>query len=269
MKFWIKNISNRIKNDYRLIIRNDENLQERLSITLKPLNVLIILSILFLLIGTITYISLAFTPLKVLLPGSKGSGNLQNQYGLMVRVDSLENVIKGLQFKSNVLDEILNSSNSDEDNTTITTTSPKEEVKVVEVEQTTKIGFRELRTSNYQFVPPIIGVITDTFNAQRNHYGIDIAAKDKSIVRAVRSGTVVFNGWSPDFGHVIIIQHSDDFLSIYKHNAAALKKRGNLVKMGEAISLVGNTGKLSSGSHLHFELWNNGVPINPKKYIVF
>jgi murein DD-endopeptidase MepM/ murein hydrolase activator NlpD len=269
MKIWIKNISSRIKNSYRLIVRDDENLKEKLSVTLKPINVFIILSMLFLLIGTLTYLGLAFTPLKALIPGNQKGSSYQKQYNLMVRVDSLEGVIKGLQIKSNLLDEILKTDVDDDD---IPLSQPKitNENDYKKNEETSKkIGFRELRTLNYQFVPPIEGVITDTFNSQRNHYGIDIAAKEKSIVRAVKGGTVVFNNWSPDFGHVIIIQHSDEFISIYKHNAAALKKKGNLVKMGEAISLVGNTGKLSFGSHLHFELWNNGVPVNPKKYIVF
>lgn len=273
MKFWQVNLKDKIKNNYRLIIRNEDNLKERYSITLKIQNVIVLVSMLFLTLGTITYLGLAFTPLSALLPRGKGGNKVQSQYNLMVRVDSLESVIKGLEYKSNLLDEILQSdSNEDFSKEEEIFMEDKNAIKKNEQKKPnnpSSVSLAKLQNINFQFISPISGVITDTFNAERNHYGIDIAAKEKSIVRSVHGGTVIYNGWSPDFGHVLIIQHNNDFLSVYKHNSVVLKKRGTLVKIGEAIALVGNTGNLSTGTHLHFELWNNGVPINPKKLIVF
>jgi murein DD-endopeptidase MepM/ murein hydrolase activator NlpD len=272
MKFWQVNLLDKIKNNYRLIIRNEDNLKERYSITLKIQNVMILVSMLFLTLGTITYLGLAFTPLSALLPRGKGGNKVQSQYNLMLRIDSLESVIKGLEYKSNLLDEILQTgSNSDfvKEESFIEDEKPVEKNEIKTPKTPSNISLSKLQNINFQFISPISGVITDTFNAERNHYGIDIAAKEKSIVRSVQGGTVIYNGWSPDFGHVLIIQHNNDFLSVYKHNSVVLKKRGTLVKTGEAIALVGNTGNLSTGTHLHFELWNNGVPVNPKKLIVF
>jgi murein DD-endopeptidase MepM/ murein hydrolase activator NlpD len=272
MKFWQVNIKDKIKNNYRLIIRNEDNLKERYSITLKIQNVIILVSILFLTLGTITYLGLAFTPLSALLPRGKGGNKVQSQYNLMVRVDSLESAIKGLEYKSNLLDEILQSGSSEDFSIEEIAINDKKVIGKNEIKtanNASSASLSKVKNINFQFIPPISGVITDTFNAERNHYGIDIAAKEKSIVRSVQGGTVVYNGWSPDFGHVLIIQHSNNFLSVYKHNSVVLKKRGTIVKTGEAIALVGNTGNLSTGTHLHFELWNNGVAINPKKMIVF
>jgi murein DD-endopeptidase MepM/ murein hydrolase activator NlpD len=110
-------------------------------------------------------------------------------------------------------------------------------------------------------------LLTDSFNAANQHFAIDIISRKNTAVKATLDGTVVFSGWTPETGHMIIMQHTDDWLSVYKHNALNFKKEGNFVHAGEAIAMVGNSGELTTGPHLHFELWHKGVPMNPRNYL--
>ena len=119
------------------------------------------------------------------------------------------------------------------------------------------------------FFPPVKGVISDGFNAAKKHFAIDIAAVQNSTVHTVLDGTVTFAGWTDDTGFVIQVQHDNNLISIYKHNVKLLKKAGERVKAGDAIALVGDSGSITTGTHLHLELWHNGIPIDPAKYITF
>jgi murein DD-endopeptidase MepM/ murein hydrolase activator NlpD len=119
------------------------------------------------------------------------------------------------------------------------------------------------------FVAPVRGIVTDTFAPARSHFGTDIAATKGSVIQATRNGTVIMSTWSADTGHMIGIQHDNNLVSWYKHNSARLKNLGDRVQAGEAIAVIGNSGEMSSGPHLHFELWYNGQPVNPQNYIQF
>jgi murein DD-endopeptidase MepM/ murein hydrolase activator NlpD len=125
------------------------------------------------------------------------------------------------------------------------------------------------RIDRNQMIAPVSGVISDTFALGRNHLGIDIVAPKGSVIKAVRSGTVILSSWSSDTGHMIGIQHDNNLITWYKHNSARLKNTGDRVESGEAIAIIGNSGEMSSGPHLHFELWYAGQPVNPKNYIEF
>lgn len=117
--------------------------------------------------------------------------------------------------------------------------------------------------------PPIKGEITNKMNISTGHFGVDIIAPKNEAVMAILKGTVVYKSWSPDDGHVIHIQHKKNLLSVYKHNSQILKQTGETVEAGEPIAIVGNSGNLSNGLHLHFELWHNGFAIDPEKFINF
>lgn len=117
--------------------------------------------------------------------------------------------------------------------------------------------------------PPIQGMITNPFDQKNNHYAIDIVAKEKDPIKAIAAGVIIFAEWSVDTGWVIIIQHHNNWVSICKHCAILFKKVGNLVKAGDVIALMGNSGELSKGAHLHFELWHKGTPLNPEIFINF
>ena len=113
------------------------------------------------------------------------------------------------------------------------------------------------------------GIISDRYNSKIGHYGLDIVAKKDEPVKCVSDGTVIFSSWTSETGYVTAVQHQANFISIYKHNSVLLKKEGNFVKAGEIIAIIGNTGELTTGPHLHFELWSNGNPVNPEQYIPF
>jgi murein DD-endopeptidase MepM/ murein hydrolase activator NlpD len=123
--------------------------------------------------------------------------------------------------------------------------------------------------SNFYFFLPVKGYITGDFDPKNEHYGVDIVAADNAPVKATLDGSVVISTWTPETGYVIGIQHENNLVSLYKHNSVLLKKEGDYVHAGDVIAIVGNTGELSTGPHLHFELWYNGSAINPKDYINF
>lgn len=114
---------------------------------------------------------------------------------------------------------------------------------------------------------PIDGVVVEEYSSEKEHYAVDIVAKKDEPVKSVAAGTVIMSTWTDDTGHVIGVQHENNLISFYKHNAVLLKKIGDFVQAGDILAIIGNSGKLTTGPHLHFELWYNGVPINPKNYI--
>jgi len=123
--------------------------------------------------------------------------------------------------------------------------------------------------SQIHFFVPVNGVISNHFNSITDHFGIDLVSGPNSRISAVLNGTVIFSGWTLETGYVIYIQHEADLISAYKHNAELLKNTGDLVNAGEAIAIIGNSGELTTGPHLHFELWHNGTALNPEQYIDF
>ena len=119
------------------------------------------------------------------------------------------------------------------------------------------------------FFPPIKGILTDGFNPKTKHFGVDLVAKEKTRISAVLDGTVIISHWTSETGYVIGVQHKNDYVSLYKHNSVLLHSVGDFVTIGQPIAIIGNSGELSSGPHLHFELWHDGVPVNPENYILF
>ena len=118
-------------------------------------------------------------------------------------------------------------------------------------------------------IPPVSGSISMGFDARKEHIGIDINAPANTPVKSVLSGYIIYTGWTLETGNTVAIQHDHNIVSFYKHNSALLKKTGSFVQAGEAVAIIGNTGTLSTGPHLHFELWVDGKPVDPSKYINF
>ncbi|MFQ5448643.1 MAG: M23 family metallopeptidase, partial [Saprospiraceae bacterium] len=119
------------------------------------------------------------------------------------------------------------------------------------------------------FSPPIGGVISAPFDKEKSHLGVDVIAPKNTPVKTVMDGWVIFSDWTLETGNTIAIQHTNNLVTFYKHNSALLKKTGNYVKAGEAIAIIGNTGELTDGPHLHFELWHSGKPVNPTDFVDF
>jgi murein DD-endopeptidase MepM/ murein hydrolase activator NlpD len=128
---------------------------------------------------------------------------------------------------------------------------------------------RNADLNTFLFFPPAKGTITSTFDPAKKHFGIDIVAAPNEAIKATLDGTIIFSDFTSETGYVIGIQHADNLVSIYKHNSALLKKSGEFVKAGDVIAIIGNSGELTEGTHLHFELWQNGIPINPQQFVSF
>ena len=123
--------------------------------------------------------------------------------------------------------------------------------------------------SNYVLFPPVNGAISEGYNFEEKHFAVDVVVAANTPVKATADGTVFFAEWTVETGYVVIIEHNQELISVYKHNSSITKSQGDLVKAGEVIAMSGNTGELSTGPHLHFELWSKGYPVNPTNFIDF
>ena len=142
-----------------------------------------------------------------------------------------------------------------------------------ELDNTALVKFSSAESSELRdlyFFKPIEGIVSDYFDPSRDHYGTDIVAKENEPVKSIADGIVIFSSWTLESGYVIGIQHTKgNLISVYKHNSDLLKNVGSFVTGGEIIAIIGNTGELTSGPHLHFELWHKGGSVNPEDYIAF
>jgi murein DD-endopeptidase MepM/ murein hydrolase activator NlpD len=123
--------------------------------------------------------------------------------------------------------------------------------------------------ANLVFFPPINGLVLKKFSLANKHYGVDVVAKKNEVIKSIADGTVILSSWTQDTGYVLAVQHKNSTVSFYKHNSSLLKKIGDVVTTGEAIAVIGNSGELTDGPHLHFELWYDGTPVNPEDFIMF
>ncbi len=281
-------LTKKMRNRYRLIIRNDRNLAERVSIILTPLNVVLLFSGLLVVFTAISIYLLPLTPLRYLMPGG-GEINPRHFKVMKQRLDSIERVMYLREQRDSNLYRILRGEDSTD---TAAKTSyyfePVEklesgsfswiasarassgESKAHKTSKAPRSQERELRLSgNYAFFTPLKGIVTDTFDLRRNHPAVDVVSYNNAAVKATLDGTVILSSWTPETGHVMLLQHTDNIISVYKHNSVLLKKQGAQVQAGEVIALMGNSGELTTGPHLHFELWQNGRAVNPLDYIKF
>jgi murein DD-endopeptidase MepM/ murein hydrolase activator NlpD len=279
----------KLKNKYRLVIMNDETYEERFSFRLSRLNVFISTGTLGIILISLTILIIAFTPLREYIPGYMDPTLPKRLYKLEQRTDSLyqtsnqkdlyiqtiKNIIEGKDFNDTLVEDVDVSINYD--TIQLRTTLEDSLFKAAyELQNRYNLNIYEsteehqnFSSANLNFFTPLKGTITRNFDLIDKHYGVDVITGSNETIKATLDGTVIFSDWSTETGFVIGIQHHNNFVSIYKHNSALLKKIGNNVRAGEPIAIVGETGELSTGPHLHFELWYNGAPVNPKDYITF
>ena len=222
-----------------------------------------------------------FTPIKKMAPGFPDQATKLEVLKIQNKLDSItlyanqqeqyiENIRNILQGENTALSETSKSQFPNTDTLDINASKTENEFRH-KVEEKDKFNTIEPTTtySKYSFYKPIEGIITDRFNPKIKHYGVDIVATQNEPIKAIQGGTVVFSGWTSEDGYVISIQHPNNFISTYKHNSSLLKSLGDNVLSGEVIALIGNTGELSQGQHLHIEIWHNGYPVDPEKLINF
>jgi len=269
----------------------NDTLEERFTFRLSRMNVFIALGTLTIILIFLTSILIAFTPLREYIPGYTSVGLTKKLYILQRRTDSIErDLVKKERFIQNLKD-VINGKDLTENQPLVKDTlnrysnikitrSREDSLLRMDVESQTKYNLYKMESKeavnqkkssvgSVLFFTPLKGIITNEFDPAQKHYGVDIVSKQNEAVKSVLDGTVIFSNWTLETGYVVIIQHSQNIISVYKHNSVILKKAGEYVRAGEPIAIVGETGELITGPHLHFELWNDGTPVNPKDYITF
>tara|TARA_R110002049_G_scaffold292252_1_gene476620 strand:- start:18346 stop:19215 length:870 start_codon:yes stop_codon:yes gene_type:complete len=280
-----KRIRKKLLDKYRLVILNEDTFEERLSFKLTRLNVFVLGSMSAVFLIGITYLIIAFTPLREYIPGYSSTALKKKATELNYKTDSLQQVIlmnarfygsikKVLQgevskvdFNKDSIIEAVKLEASEVDLRPIQEDSLLREK--VDKEDKYNLFESAATATNFVLFPPVNGEISEPYNLKDKHYAVDIVVAPDTPVKATADGTVIFAEWTAETGYVIILEHSYGLISVYKHNASLTKNQGDFVKTGEVIATAGNTGELSTGPHVHFELWNDGYPINPTNFIDF
>ena len=280
-----KLIAKNLLSRYRFVILNEENYEEQFFFRLSILNLLIILTFLFSILITSTLLIVSYTPLKEFIPGYASSlmrkqaiinasklDSLTISYNQSLnQLNSIKRVLTGdIEFEEFVEREF----KLDTENIEVKLNSKKiKEDSLLRrvVEQQDKYNFNSNENSDeaFLFFTPVLGYISQKFDPSKKHFAIDVVAKENEPVRSVADGVVIFSEWSLDTGYVIILEHKQGYLSVYKHNQSLNNIQGDIVQAGDIIGTVGNTGEYSTGHHLHFELWNEGYPLDPQDFINF
>jgi murein DD-endopeptidase MepM/ murein hydrolase activator NlpD len=282
-----KKIWQRLTSRYRLVLLNDETFEENVSFKMTPLSLIIVISAISIVLTSLIIGLIAFTSLKEYIPGYADVNMRRDLLKVAAKTDSLQQAIEDRNlFMSNIKNVIsgkidtikttTNAKDTTKNYTKVNTSASEKEEKMrkqLENQAIYSLNVNENKgtgaLSEIFFFTPIKGAITTSFNIKSNHLGIDIAAPENEIVKNILDGTVVFSEYTADAGYVVYIQHSNNILSVYKHNSELLIKQGDFVKSGAALAIVGNTGETSNGTHLHFELWHDGHAVNPQDYIIF
>lgn len=280
-KHWWQNI----KFKYRVSIANENTLEEVFSFRVSKLNGLsvlfVVLAVLFLFTATL----MVYTPLRNYLPGYMSNQLRATIVENALQIDSLEQMAEQQRlYIANVQDIVAGRKSADSvyviDSLSVMPLDQlmpaterenafRQSYEEAERYNLTAPPVRSTEMEGLRFYRPTRGILSASYDAEMKHYGVDIAANPNESVLATLDGTVIWSTYSTSTGYVIAMQHSRGVVSIYKHCGSLLKSAGDVVRAGEAIALVGNTGADSSGPHLHFELWIKGQPLNPERYIVF
>ena len=272
-------------NDYKVVVSSEDTFEEKLSFKASKINIFVLILMYSVIIISFTISIVFFTQLRELVPGYSSSDLLNRAIYLTQKTDSLERQIElNNKFYKSIEDVLSGKTDEFVQRENIFIDSGLKQINLfpistnledsmlrnyVEIQDKFNLTKNELVIENKMFFSPIKGDITHTFNFEEDHFAIDIAADIGTPVKSVLDGKILFSEWSVDTGYVIIIDHGDNIISVYKHNSKSLKEQNDFVQAGEVIAYSGNQGNLSSGPHLHFELWKNGTPIDPEPLFNF
>ena len=287
-----KNEKNRrlknLRRRYRLLVINEQTFEERLSINLSPLNLVALVAGTFLIVAAITIAVIFFTPIREIVPGHTDVESWRNTVYAAAIADSLQErqriYEQYVQDRARILNgEVISDSAAVGSSEPSSTIDMDLDPSSIESKFREKYGEQEayniyqedagagqaIELSSIFFFTPLRGSISSHFDQVLDHVGIDIVAPKDEAIKATLDGTVVLATWTSSAGYVIQLQHSNDLISVYKHNSILLKEVGEKVKAGEAIAVIGDTGELTDGPHLHFELWYRGEALDPEEHMVF
>ena len=269
---------------FHILLVNEKTLAKKKLFSSSTINLAGSIVFIFFLLLSTSFIVIYFTPLKEYFRGYTSIELRENAVENSMKLDSLENLylaqsnyIKSLKniLSGNVsFDEIKENTFSLETNQVeleIVKTNKEDSLLRALVDEEDKYNALEIEGERFTTVlfPPVKGELSSGFDYDNKHYGVDIAMPENSPVHSISEGIVVFAEWTSETGFVIIAEHLNGLTSIYKHNSSIVKSQGDRIQTGEIIAFTGNTGSLTTGPHLHFELWYQGEPVDPKNYIEF
>ena len=276
----------KLKQRLRIVLFDDQSYKELNSITLTRFQILTRILSVLLLFFSLTAALIAFSSLREYIPGYSPPNLSEELVRLSLKTDQLLEEIELKDQKLKLLDKVLRGESFDDSvhedssrnvlvrdgglkaskNDSLFRQAIEREGRFDVFSETSD---KPLELINIAFYAPLKGIISDSFNLQNDHFGVDILAAENEAIKASLGGTVVFSDWTSETGYSIAIQHDNNIVSLYKHNSVLLKKTGELVKAGDVIAIIGNSGEFSSGPHLHFELWHKGNAIDPEHHILF
>jgi murein DD-endopeptidase MepM/ murein hydrolase activator NlpD len=279
-----RNFISKLKDHYRLTIFNDSTFQSVWSIKLNRLKVLAAAAIVSMVIVMLVTFLIAATPLREYIPGYPNAKQRQMMVNNVLTIDSLEvELAKRDAFFEGI--KAVVSGNVSYDTLSADSAGGLMNVKFNQynhdsvfqdelLDEQLSLSMqgnttRRNEISQMHFFVPVKGIVTNAFNPATDHFGVDLVSEPNARICSVSDGTVIFSGWTLETGYVIYVQHEADLVSVYKHNAELLKSVGDRIKAGEPVAIIGNSGELTTGPHLHLELWHRGKAINPQQYIDF
>jgi len=279
-----KLLKKKLLHKYRLVVLNEDTFEERYAIKLNRLNVFVLVTLSSILLVGFTTILIAYTPLREYIPGYSSTSLKKKATELTYKADSLQQqLLYNNRYYASIKKVLTGDVSSSEFNRDsiieaakakdIEAVFPNKEDSLLRVKADKEDKYNlfdsETNSSNFVLFPPVNGTISEGYNLEEKHFAVDVVIPETTPVKSTADGIVIFAEWTVSTGYVIIVEHSNELISIYKHNGSITKVQGDLVKAGEVIALSGNTGELSTGPHLHFELWSKGYPIDPTNFIDF
>jgi murein DD-endopeptidase MepM/ murein hydrolase activator NlpD len=289
-----KSLFARLRTRYFFIIRKEDTFEERFSVRISPIALFTITGGAVVLLIMLVIWAVAFTPLREYIPGYADINMRKNLIALSLKTDSLnyelvarqeyiDNIHRILAGEAPKHDSTAQKGHADTIKHPATFVPPSHDDSMLRhsVESQNQYNVTASLSHNnddksagngisdYFFFTPLKGYVSNGFNPGGGHYGIDIVSKENEAIKATLDGTVIVSTWTLATGNVIILQHNNNLVSVYEHNSVLLKKEGDNVKAGDVIAIVGNSGEMTTGPHLHFELWYKGIPVNPQKYMGF
>lgn len=266
LEITIRNWFKSLKEKYHLNLINKDSFAEIYSTQVTKGKFILSLISVLLSIFVLTFCIISFTPIKKMVPGFESDEMHQELVAMKKKLMIMDFEIAGKLDYAMQIDSILESVSEENIPVTIQIdTADNQNASVVNTNEKDQ----QVSLYNYHFYQPVTGIVSQKFNVKSKHYGIDVVSKKNEAIKAALSGKIIVASWTLDEGNVIGIQHQDNLISFYKHNSVLLKRKGDVVKAGEVIAIIGNSGELTSGPHLHFEIWQNGTPLNPSDIISF
>ena len=281
------------KDEFQLVIRNNQNYNEVGSYNLTPMNLYVLASTILVLVAILVFLLIAYTPLRKYIPGY---GDVVQRREVNQLKDTVGELTEALDaqtlyienFRKTLNDEVTTGDDVEEPDESVTgeqepVTQSEAEVQFRREMELERVGDRdrngndgiptggssEVPLAEISLVAPVNGEISSGFGSQPDHLGVDILAAQNTAIKAAAGGIVVISEFTPENGNVVGIQHDNNLLTFYKHNSKLLKQVGDRVRQGEAVAIIGNTGTQSTGPHLHFEMWYRQQAIDPVEFLNF